>query len=343
MGAATSVRFIARRPIAWAAVAAVLVAAVASGAWLTRNDGADIDTANLETANVRLWTFFETAPVRLTLGYEAVGEVLAPRAGTVTAIHMDEGRSSQPGFKIMTIDGRPVVSAVGTVPFERPLSSGSEGEDVTRLQRLLKDEAFYEGEPTGTFDEATDAALREWQEQHAFPVDGVFLPTDVSLGAWPAVTAPILVSIGDVVAAGEPIAGLAAPGLSGRIEPLEGQPLPEFRPGVLVRWDQPGASGDGNLHQFDDGSWGVFPVYSSSAAPGQVVEAGVALRVLSDRLAVPPESIQRDGDETCVEVLEAGEGPRKVPVQLGLTDGEYVQVTGDLEPGQAVVLSAGGE
>src|SRR5688572_29753071 len=80
MGAATSVRSIVRRPIAWAAVAAVLVAAVATSAWLTRNEGADIDTTDFVTGNVRLWTFFETEPVQLTLGYEPVGDVLAPRA-----------------------------------------------------------------------------------------------------------------------------------------------------------------------------------------------------------------------------------------------------------------------
>ncbi|MEX0784272.1 MAG: peptidoglycan-binding domain-containing protein [Dehalococcoidia bacterium] len=342
MGAATRLRSI-RRPIAWAAVAAVLSAGVAGGAWLARDDGDKVDTANLVTANVRLWTFFETAPVQLTLGYEPLGEVLAPRAGTVTGMHMDEGRSAQPGFKIMTIDGRPVVSAVGTVPFARPLSSGSEGEDVGRLQELLKEEGYYDGDPTGRFDAATDAALRERQEQHAYPVDGVFLPGDVALGAWPALVAPIFVRAGDVVTAGEPVAELSAPGLYGRIAPLDGQPLPEMRPGVLVRWDQPGARGQGNVHQLDDGSWGVFPVYSSSSAAGQVVDARVALRVLSDQLAVPPGSIQRDGAETYVEVLEAGEALRKVRVEQGLTDGEYVQVTGDLQPGQALVLAAGGE
>jgi peptidoglycan hydrolase-like protein with peptidoglycan-binding domain len=251
---------------------------------------------------------------------------------------MDEGRSSQPGFKIMTIDGRPVVSVVGTVPFDRPLSTGSEGDDVTRLQGLLKDEGFYEGERTGTFDEATDAAVRAWQEQHAFPVDGVFLPGDVSLGAWPAVTAPILVSIGDVVAAGEPVAGLAAPGLSGRITALPGEDIPELRPGMLLSWE----TGDAPLVQFDDGSWGIGPFHGSASDVG-VWEAAVALRVHSNQLAVPTASIQRDGDGPYVEVVGTGDGMRRVAVQRGLSDGDYVQVTGDLQPGQTVVLATAGK
>lgn len=52
------------------------------------------------------------------------------------------------------------------------LSLGSQGSYVERLQQCLS--AFgYELEMNGTFDENTETALKQFQQQHNLNVDGV--------------------------------------------------------------------------------------------------------------------------------------------------------------------------
>ncbi len=53
------------------------------------------------------------------------------------------------------------------------LARGSTGEFVTQLQQRLKEWGFYEGEPTGSFDEETDECVALFQEQSGLAADGV--------------------------------------------------------------------------------------------------------------------------------------------------------------------------
>lgn len=65
----------------------------------------------------------------------------------------------------------------------RVLEVGAVGENVELLQQALRQEGLLEAEPTGHFDEATDRAVRTWQEKHALVVDGIVGPQTLrSLG-----------------------------------------------------------------------------------------------------------------------------------------------------------------
>jgi peptidoglycan hydrolase-like protein with peptidoglycan-binding domain len=69
---------------------------------------------------------------------------------------------------------------------ERSVQFGSTGPDVVCLQQALIDEGFYDGAVTGTFDNATFAAVEQMQENRELYVDGVVgRESAIELGIWP--------------------------------------------------------------------------------------------------------------------------------------------------------------
>ncbi|MBU4034603.1 MAG: peptidoglycan-binding protein [Proteobacteria bacterium] len=53
---------------------------------------------------------------------------------------------------------------------------GSTGDDVTRIQKALKDAGFYQGEPDGVFGPQTETALKNFQMKSGLEVDGIVGP-----------------------------------------------------------------------------------------------------------------------------------------------------------------------
>lgn len=54
--------------------------------------------------------------------------------------------------------------------------NGSTGEDVTRIQKALKDAGFYQGEPDGVFGLQTETALKNFQTKSGLGADGIVGP-----------------------------------------------------------------------------------------------------------------------------------------------------------------------
>lgn len=64
------------------------------------------------------------------------------------------------------------------VKFTRQLSQGKTGDDVKKLQYILKEKGFYKGEISGSFDKNTFNALVEFQkDKNLKPADGILGPT----------------------------------------------------------------------------------------------------------------------------------------------------------------------
>jgi len=65
------------------------------------------------------------------------------------------------------------------------LKTGSRGEDVANLQRLLKLKGFDTGEVDGAFGPITRAALESLQAAAGLEVDGIYGPkSEAALKAW---------------------------------------------------------------------------------------------------------------------------------------------------------------
>lgn len=58
----------------------------------------------------------------------------------------------------------------------RSLSLGAQGEDVTNLQRMLRDAGFFNGEPTGFYGQETLVAVKAYQLSRSLPSVGVVGP-----------------------------------------------------------------------------------------------------------------------------------------------------------------------
>lgn len=120
-----------------------------------------------------------------SLQFAAVAEwqvepmVRAWGAGVVTSVHFASGDTVDAGDTLFTVDLRPVVVAMGEVPTFRDLQVGDSGADVTQLETLLGELGFLAADPSTTFDEATAAAVREWQNSLGVTDDGVVRRGDV--------------------------------------------------------------------------------------------------------------------------------------------------------------------
>lgn len=54
--------------------------------------------------------------------------------------------------------------------------NGSTGDDVTRIQKALKDAGFYQGEPDGVFGPQTEISLKKFQTKTGLGADGIVGP-----------------------------------------------------------------------------------------------------------------------------------------------------------------------
>ncbi len=77
----------------------------------------------------------------------------------------------------ITVSSAPAPAPISSGLFSRQLTVGSTGEDVAKLQRILKDLDYYQGEITSVFDDATRKAVAEFQ------IAKSVIPTSTSYGA----------------------------------------------------------------------------------------------------------------------------------------------------------------
>lgn len=88
-------------------------------------------------------------------------------AGTLTSVDA-AGESVQAGDTLYSVDLQPAVAMQGSVPAFRDLAPGARGADVSQLQRFLIEAEYLGGEPTGTYDPATAAAVLAWSRASGF-------------------------------------------------------------------------------------------------------------------------------------------------------------------------------
>jgi hypothetical protein len=78
----------------------------------------------------------------------------------VTRIDVRSGDAVRPGRALLEVSGRPVIALRGTLPVYRNLKPGTEGDDVTQLQKALADTGHpVAGDPAGLFGPGTKSAL----------------------------------------------------------------------------------------------------------------------------------------------------------------------------------------
>lgn len=128
-------------------------------------------------------TVEQSLTLNASASWSATDAFASQASGMVTEVMLTAGDRIAAGDVLFTVDLKPVIAAEGDIPSFRPLSQGTEGEDVAQLQRLLADSGYYDGDDDGEFDHRLHWAVREWQadlgvERTGTVGDGtiVFLP-----------------------------------------------------------------------------------------------------------------------------------------------------------------------
>lgn len=280
---------------------------------------------SLQFAAVAEW---ETAPL-----------VRAWGSGVVTSVDFAAGDAVHAGDVLFTVDLRPVVIANGAVPAFRDLQVGDSGADVTQLEALLAGLGFLAADPNATFDEATAAAVRAWQDSLGVTDDGVVQRGDVLFAS----DLPLRVVATDALVVGAGLSGGEV--VVNRLSPAPTivVPLtPEQRNLVPL-------SGSVEL-TYREGSWDAVIARAAESSELGVDRLDLVLTapdggpVCGDVCAewIPPSD--RTSFEAKVVVIPETTGP-VVPVAAIVTDpggGQSVQLADGSDVPIEVVVSTGG-
>jgi len=317
------------------------------------------------TAAVTRQHLSATTPVTATLGYADSYPVTGQGGGTLTWLP-SAGRVIRQGQALYkTGNGSPVVLLYGSVPDWRDLVEGVTGADVFQLNHDLVELGYAD---------RTDIAALGWDYyswETAYAVQrleerlGVsFPPGSLSLGQ--VVFEPQSLRVSRVTGSlGAPASGPVLAATSDRhvvTIPLDVADQSEVKAGDAVTVTLPDGtttpgviSSVGTVATTTPGQGGnpstTIPVQATLTDPraaGTLDQAPVTVNITTGSspgpvLAVPVTAlVAQSSGEYAVEVTGPGNTRRWVPVRPGIFDDAdgLVQVTGNLTPGQHVVVAA---
>lgn len=326
----------------------------------TQPNGDDAASASAgATAEVTRRDLEEYEEVDGTLGYGETSEITLSGGGTLTALPA-LGSVIDRGDTVVEVDGQRVPLLFGARPFWRSLDANAEdGPDIQQLEENLVALGFAtSGSLTvdQNWTSATTTAVTAWQEALGRDQTGIVAPGDVVVLAGAVRVADWPTPVGGP--AGGPV--LAVTGTAPVVDIALDATLQ-----TLVTVDQPvevvlpdGSATPGRVRSIgtvatgedtdDDGSPDSFTVdvqvtLDDPAAVGSLDSAPVVVRVASRAaegvLAVPVNALLAVADGGyVVERVGRNGTTRRIPVEAGAFADGWVEITGDLEEGDEVVV-----
>ena len=203
------------------AVGAVVFAVLATGS--ESGDDTSAAEVTIRAVEAQQRDLVETTDLDGTLAFADIESVTAGAEGTVTAAASD-GASLVRGDVVYEVNAQPVTVFYGDVPLYRPLTPGTEGDDVLLLEQNLASLGHHatedeDGEEVdtgfvvdGVFDDATTDAVRRWQADLDVEETGTVDPGAVVMLPGPTTVSTIEVEVGDRVQTGSPVATLNVDG-----------------------------------------------------------------------------------------------------------------------------------
>jgi multidrug efflux pump subunit AcrA (membrane-fusion protein) len=362
------VRTAARWRVAAIAAGGLLVATVGWTVAGNASDEADAgtdETAELGTAEVEQRDLERVAEYDGTIGYGEAGALPGSAAGTVTWTP-DVGSVVAAGEVLYEVDGQPVVLVPGEVPVYRRLAyAEGPGEDVEQLERFLADAGF--GSDDLVIDEewtsATTTAVQRWQESLGLEETGeiemgriVFGPTSVRVESVTA--APGERAEGSVLSVTD-----TAQVVSIDVDASESDRLPvdtavsvelddgRVLEGTVTDVGAPETADDSNSFPGgDSGDGSTVPVTITLAGANAEEDlpgagSGATVRLTLDTAegvtAVPVSALLALSEGGyAIEVVDdaSTRATHLVAVDLGMFADGWVQVDGEVRPGDSVVV-----
>ena len=346
--------------LAGVAVAAAVGAFQGSG---PPGPGAAGTAYRTSVATVTRQTLTSQSSLSGTLADSGAYTVVNQATGTITWLP-PSGRTVRQGGVIYRVNGSPVALWYGRVPAYRDLSEGLTGADVREFNKGLialgyttRADVLAAGLGLGYFGAATTAAWENYQAALGIKVPSatvtlgqvVFLPTAAKISAWETGITP-----GSSAAPGTALMTATSPVPQVTIS-LDPSLESEIKVGDKVEIDLPeGGATTGVVTSVSKvastSAAGVttVPVYVSLDHPKvarNLSSAPVTVKVttgsVANALVVPITALMARSGGYAVEVT-GPDGHHLVTVTVGMFDDAdgLVQVTGNLTPGQHVVVPA---
>lgn len=340
-------------------LAVILPAAGVLALVLPPDQGRDTAEASSDgatsTAKVERRDLVDRETVDGTLGYGAAHDLASPVQGTITRLPAS-GSVVERGQSLFEVNGEPVPLFYGDVPLWRALSNGvDDGPDVRQLEENLAALGFA---PDGmTVDEEFDAdtaeAVRDWQESLGRDRTGTVATSDLVFQPGPVRVAQPSVQVGASTAPGQAVLSVTSATRLVTID-LEASRQSLAVPGAKARVQLPdGTYVDATVYsvgtvatQADENSAPTIEVIvalDDPAAGGSLSEAPVSVELTAATatgvLAVPVGALLALSEGGyAVEVVRDGRN-ELVGVETGAFADGYVEVTGDIEEGDTVVVA----
>lgn len=342
----------------------VVVAALAVGGFVAidRLAGDDpeevvIDKPELTATPIVVTDLIERETFEGTLRFRDAFEVTSQLAGTVTAVP-EAGTVVDRGDRLVEVDGHPVVVLFGDRPMWRPLAEGiDEGEDVRQLEENLvalgyaPDGGFT---PDAEFDEDTADMVVGWHEDLGLSDDPIVELGRIVYLQEPARVGSVLVTEGAPLAPGTPIVELSSTDKEvSLLLPVDRQDLVmvgdevdvvlpddvlttgvvEEIGRVVVTTGGPGS---------DERAVEVIVALADPGVGGDLDQAPVDVELEAGRaagvLAVPVNALLALADGGYALQLERPGEPELVAVEIGTFVGGLVEISGDVEAGDMVLV-----
>lgn len=255
------------------------------------------------------------------------------------------------GQSLLEVDGEPVLYLQGDRPAWRELGPGVTGEDVRQLEAALVTMGYAESakvEVDDTWSSATTIAVKLMQRWMGLPIDGRLATDEIVFGPAPIRIAEIEAGLGDSAAE----AGIQTSELEQSIDLTISAskahlvdvgatvdvelPSGEIVPGTIASVGTPETSEDGKK---------TVPVVIDAGvldlADGTPVSVTVNIVAVSAATAVPAAALlalAEGGYAVEVPDSSAATGTRLVRVEIGEFADGWVEITGEIEPGDQVVV-----
>lgn len=317
------------------------------------------DVTTLPTVPVTRTDLASATQVDGTLGYGDAYTVLGPGQGRITWLPA-VGTVVARGEAVFGVDGQAVPLFYGRTPLWRPLAAGvTDGDDVRVLERNLAELGYGSGLTVDrTFTAVTRAAVQAWQKDLGGAQTGTVSPTDVvvlpgrirvtglvAVPSGPAsgtvltasgtrrqVTVQLPVSLQELAVEGAEVTVELPGGTSttGHVSSV----------GTVATADRTNAlsqTGESTETATITVSITLDKAADAGTLDGAPVTVGFTSAAREDALSVPVDALLAAADGSySVNVVDGAGQVTSVPVELGIFDGDDVEVTGDLAEGAQV-------
>ena len=292
--------------------------------------------ASTRSVSVVQRTFDDSHTVAATPSLTPEVTVLTGGAnGTVTASSCAPGVAVATGGHLLSVNGRPVIAMVSSVPLWRDLSLGIQGPDVQGVQEALT-AVGYQVVASGTYDRNTASAVRRMQEAASVANSGQIALDQVQWVPRDAgAVSSCEVGLGAIISAGQPLlkagGGLVALSLPEQAGLLPGRGYVAVAGEITATVPE-----DGRVT--DTGLLGAIAASDAFAAWKRDPSAGVAIALrLAEPIAalgLPPSAVVlTDAKRGCIVSTEGA----TVPVEVLASELGTVFVVPELRVNEVVI------